>query len=118
MHSIVSATDGGGHAYGPHGDHEREVIIPRTSQRMDILLTILEEAGVLPSQPAAGVENVEQMRQALVDGASFAAVTAGHTLDTAGLVPFARWVTPRAEQRLAVTTTLKPPAVCGLRLPT
>ncbi len=42
-----SSTDGAGHAFGPHGDFEREVVIPATGRRLEIVLAILEEAGIL-----------------------------------------------------------------------
>lgn len=42
----LSATDGGGHAAGPHGDHERDDVIPRTGFRVQVLIEILKEAGI------------------------------------------------------------------------
>ena len=61
----------------------------------------LEEAALLPSAPALDDEAVLAMRAELEAGAAFESCirAAGVTIGTASLVPFARWVTPEAEQR-------------------
>jgi hypothetical protein len=41
------STDTAGHAYGPHGDQEREVVIGRVNQRLEVVFAALEEAGIL-----------------------------------------------------------------------
>lgn len=49
MYSIVNfgSTDTAGHTFGPHGDQERDVVIGRVNQRLDVLFATLEEAGIL-----------------------------------------------------------------------
>ena len=44
-----SSTDGAGHAGGPHGELLRRTVMPRMNVRMEILLSILEQAGLLDS---------------------------------------------------------------------
>jgi acetyltransferase-like isoleucine patch superfamily enzyme len=43
----LSLTDGGGHAYGPNGDRFREHVLPVTSRRIELLLEVLREVGIL-----------------------------------------------------------------------
>jgi 8-oxo-dGTP pyrophosphatase MutT (NUDIX family) len=61
----------------------------------------LEEAGLLPSEPALDEQAVEQLRAEVASGVRFdrALAERGVALDTRGLVPFARWITPRAESK-------------------
>lgn len=61
----------------------------------------LEEAMILPSVPAIPTERLEPMRAALEAGETLLPLleAAGSELDTGALVPFARWITPAAEQR-------------------
>ena len=61
----------------------------------------LEEAAILPATPAPDADACERLRKQLENGASFGPLLSGEgiTLDTASLIPFARWVTPAAEAR-------------------
>jgi 8-oxo-dGTP pyrophosphatase MutT (NUDIX family) len=62
----------------------------------------LEEAAILPATPPPDAAALEALRRDLAGGgASFAALIdgAGLVLTTKSLVPFARWVTPKAEAR-------------------
>jgi 8-oxo-dGTP pyrophosphatase MutT (NUDIX family) len=61
----------------------------------------LEEAALLPSTPPLGDVAVRALRDRLAREGDFAALLdeAGVKLDLAALVPFARWITPAAEQR-------------------
>ncbi len=57
----------------------------------------LEEAGLLHT--TADVELVREARKKLLAGASFEDAVMPLTPTAAGLIPFARWITPRAESR-------------------
>lgn len=59
----------------------------------------LEEAGVFPSQPVLSVNEIEGLRSKLASGARLSELMGTRLVDTASLVPFARWVTPEAEVR-------------------
>jgi len=61
----------------------------------------LEEAALLPTDPLLDDAAVRQMRRRIEGGACFAQLirSARVKLDVSSLVPFARWVTPVAEQR-------------------
>jgi 8-oxo-dGTP pyrophosphatase MutT (NUDIX family) len=61
----------------------------------------LEEAGIVPTEPTVNDAAVERMRAALKAGQRLDEVLAAEeaTLATSALVPFARWITPRAESR-------------------
>jgi predicted AlkP superfamily pyrophosphatase or phosphodiesterase len=41
------STDSAGHTFGPHGDQERDVVISRVNQRLEVLFATLQEAGIL-----------------------------------------------------------------------
>ncbi|MBA2660886.1 MAG: alkaline phosphatase family protein [Bradymonadaceae bacterium] len=41
------STDSAGHAYGPHGDQERHVVIARVNERLRIMLAVLEHLDLL-----------------------------------------------------------------------
>ncbi|MGM0556346.1 MAG: alkaline phosphatase family protein [Myxococcota bacterium] len=41
------STDTAGHTFGPHGDQERDVVISRVNQRLEVLFATLQEAGIL-----------------------------------------------------------------------
>lgn len=61
----------------------------------------LEEARILPAKAALDQPAIERMHAALCAGQPFADVleAEGAVLTTDALVPFARWITPEAEQR-------------------
>ncbi len=58
----------------------------------------LEEAGILPASPSADGAAVERIRAEL-GSRPLAEALGERTIDTRALVPFARWVTPKAESR-------------------
>lgn len=61
----------------------------------------LEEAGILPAEPAPAAARIEELRRELEGHRDFRRLLtdAGLKLGTSKLVPFARWVTPAAEAR-------------------
>ncbi len=61
----------------------------------------LEEAGIVPTAPSTADAAVERMRAALAGGRPLDEVLSAEsaTLATRTLVPFARWITPKAEAR-------------------
>jgi 8-oxo-dGTP pyrophosphatase MutT (NUDIX family) len=61
----------------------------------------LEEAGIIPTLPNLGDADIERLRAELGTGKGLdeLATSLGLRIDTAALVPFARWITPEAESR-------------------
>jgi 8-oxo-dGTP pyrophosphatase MutT (NUDIX family) len=61
----------------------------------------LEEAALLPAVPAPRAAALEALRAELAGGAGFGALLEreGLALTTKSLLPFARWITPKAEGR-------------------
>lgn len=61
----------------------------------------LEEGAILPCRPEMSAARVEDMRGRMLRGETFvdSLVASSLVLTTAALVPFARWITPRAERK-------------------
>jgi 8-oxo-dGTP pyrophosphatase MutT (NUDIX family) len=100
----ADAADG----YGTHSDgiDQRASVFADDAQHAHALAICacresLEEAGLLPVTTDLGAEAVERMRAALADGESLLSLLAAAdvVLATSQLIPFARWITPGAEQR-------------------
>ncbi|MCC6523714.1 MAG: hypothetical protein IT373_13745 [Polyangiaceae bacterium] len=94
----------------PVGARAMELSTPRAGGGADAALGLglavcacretLEEAGILASVPALDAHAVEALRGAAAGRFAEALEEAGAlVLDTAALVPFARWVTPTVERR-------------------
>lgn len=88
------------------GAHERAVTFADDASHGHALAVCacreaLEEAGILPAEPAPAAARVEVLRSELDGHHDFRRllVDADLTLSTSKLVPFARWVTPTAEAR-------------------